>query len=276
MGLFSAAKSAVVQYHGEASTTRSCLKAIVRLIQGEQSIAEARLLTSGNFHAFLLRLHEGEKIVIKAGFSSGYGGEGPAGLATALQLMRRHGVEIEEVVVPIAMLERVGVNALTESDMAYIVEAKPLRPVRWYDYIFDAQSYGRATDASLSLNYSCVVPLRIVDPRIVDLALKLDQDADAALMTGYRRLERIVADRCGLTGATSQKIFSVAFQGAAPMLSWTGLESGEATGRAQLFTGCYMAFRNRRAHKVIDQSQTDFVREFLLLNELFLLEAEAV
>ncbi|WP_153019287.1 DUF3197 domain-containing protein [Lysobacter capsici] len=237
MGLFSAAKSAVVQYHGEASITQSCLNAIVRLIQSEQPIAEARLLTSENLHAFLLRLHDDEKIVIKAGFSSGYGGEGPAGLATALQLMRRHGVEIEEVVVPVAMLERVDANALTETDMAYIAEAEPLRPLRFYDYIFDAHRNGRATEDSLSLNYSCVVPLRIVDPRIVDLALKLDQDADAALMTGYRRLERIVADRCGLTGATSQKIFSVAFQGGSPVLSWAGLESGEATGRAQLFYG---------------------------------------
>lgn len=268
--------AADIQYHGEASTTGSCLGAIVRLIQSDPGIAKALTLTCGNRHAFFLRLHDEQQIAVKTGFSSGYNGEGPGGLAAALQLMARHGAEIEEIEVPVMVLDRIDANSLSQKDISYIVAAEPVRPLRLGDYIHAAQRDGRARDESLALAYSCVPPYRIIDQRILDLALKLDLDADAALMTGYRRLEGIVAGRCGLAGAAGQKIFSVAFQGATPVLTWSGLESAEATGRAQLFTGCYMAFRNRRAHKELDQSPIEALREFLLLNELFLLEAEAV
>jgi hypothetical protein len=37
-----------------------------------------------------------------------------------------------------------------------------------------------------------------------------------------------------------------------------------------------MAFRNRRAHRETDTNLRSAVREFLLINELFLLEAESV
>lgn len=269
-------KVSTVQYHGEAEVTKHCLDAVVRLIHSDQRIESARLLTFEGRHAFLLRLHDGQKIVVKAGFSSGYSGEGPAALASALQLMRRHGVEIEEVDVSHRLLDRLDGNSLADSDIAQIEKCDGIRPVRLYDYIYDAHKMERATEVSLWRSYPSVLPMRIIDQRIIDLALKLESDPDSALMTGYRRLERIVADRCGLTGAAGQKIFSTAFQGATPLLTWVGLEPAEAGGRAQLFTGCYMAFRNRRAHKEIDQSKDQAIREFLLLNELFLLEADAV
>lgn len=269
-------RASAVQYHGDARVTQRCLEAVVRLVQSDQPIVKASLLSSNGCHAFLLQLWDEQEIAIKAGFTSGYNGEGLGGLATVLQLMRRHRVEVDEFEVAAALLDRLNSNGLTDGDLAQIDKANALRPTRVHDYVYEAHRYGRSQEASLGLNYPCILPMRVVDSRVIDLALKLDHDADSALMTGYRRLERIVADRCGLTGAAGQKIFATAFQGATPVLSWVGLESAESAGRAQLFTGCYMAFRNRRAHKEFDQSKDQAIREFLLLNELFLLEADAV
>ena len=41
------------------------------------------------------------------------------------------------------------------------------------------------------------------------------------------------------------------------------------------FTGSYMAFRNARAHREKDENLVHQYREFLLINELYLLESEA-
>ncbi|MCH8504956.1 MAG: hypothetical protein LAT50_11610, partial [Ectothiorhodospiraceae bacterium] len=54
-----------------------------------------------------------------------------------------------------------------------------------------------------------------------------------------------------------------------------GLEDAAQKGRANLFVGVYMANRNRRAHKELPSKLSDELREFLLVNELFLLEAES-
>lgn len=51
---------------------------------------------------------------------------------------------------------------------------------------------------------------------------------------------------------------------------------GEIKGRANLFTGTYMAFRNARAHRESTENYAQMFREFLLVNELYLLESEAI
>jgi hypothetical protein len=50
----------------------------------------------------------------------------------------------------------------------------------------------------------------------------------------------------------------------------------EQIGRTNLFTGAYMAFRNRRAHQEPDPNNTDALQEFLLINHLYNLEQQAV
>ena len=51
------------------------------------------------------------------------------------------------------------------------------------------------------------------------------------------------------------------------------MDKSEKVGRINLFTGTYMAYRNARAHK--ENPKTELLAEFLLLNQLYLLESEA-
>jgi hypothetical protein len=53
------------------------------------------------------------------------------------------------------------------------------------------------------------------------------------------------------------------------------LDEGEQGGRVNLFTGTYLAYRNPRAHRELEEYANDQLNEFLLLNHLYLLEKES-
>jgi hypothetical protein len=72
------------------------------------------------------------------------------------------------------------------------------------------------------------------------------------------------------------KLFSAAFLGDDPLLKWQVDDEAEQKGRANLFTGAFMAFRNPRAHRIQSDNSHEQLSEFLLLNQLFRLEADAV
>ncbi|RYG57725.1 MAG: hypothetical protein EON56_01805 [Alphaproteobacteria bacterium] len=67
-----------------------------------------------------------------------------------------------------------------------------------------------------------------------------------------------------------------AFQGENSRLAWEGVEQAEQNGRAQLFVGTYLAYRNRRAHRELQQHVDDALPELLLLNHLFVLEGKSI
>lgn len=71
------------------------------------------------------------------------------------------------------------------------------------------------------------------------------------------------------------KLFSKAFQSDDSILVWKDIDSSEQQGRAQLFTGVYMTFRNRRAHRETSDNAYECLLEFLQVNHLFILESEA-
>ena len=111
----------------------------------------------------------------------------------------------------------------------------------------------------------------------MDLALNFEEHPDNSIISGYRRLEGIVRDRTGLTHAHGAKLFSKAFQEDQSILHWEEIKPSEQIGRASIFIGIYMAFRNPRAHREPATGTTaEAIREFMLLNELFLLESQSV
>ena len=115
----------------------------------------------------------------------------------------------------------------------------------------------------------------MLDYRLYDLALRFEQDPDHVLMAGFRRLEDLVRTRIG-TDASESKVFSQAFLGEKPSLTWTGIPNAERIARGTLFTGAYGAFRNPRAHRELPEVHATQICPLQTLNHLYRLEAEAV
>ena len=172
-------------------------------------------------------------------------------------------------------IRRLDNSALTEADIDGLDSAKPVRPQRLYEYI-EERHYQSLKNGRLWEEFRDIVPLALIDNRIIDLAVSFWENPNDKLLTGYSRLEDIVRKRTGLKEHSS-KLFSQAFLGNSPLLHWTDIDdSGEQTGRANLFVNTYMAHRNPRAHKEMKGYSNNQLSEFLLLNHLYLLEKDAV
>jgi hypothetical protein len=261
-----------IEYHGVAGSSADCEMAVLRLLMIGPRLARALILTADRAHALILFNEFDDPIAIKSGFASGYGGSGPTALSRVVQFLWKHDVDIEEVMVDDALIERLDRSGLTTADLAAIEGATPLRPSRWgNDYIREREN-DAAFDRTLWGTLPHVMPFAILDPRLVDLAMVFDADSDACLHKGYRQLEDALRKRTGLK-EFGGKLFSKAFQGEGAVLTWVVQDPAEAQGRANLFAAVFMAYRNPRAHRL---SVGDHLSEFLLLNQLYKLEADAV
>jgi hypothetical protein len=260
-----------IEYQGVAGASLPCEAAVVRLLQCGVAIPKVRILTSGIYHALLLETEVGDLIAIKSGFASGYGGTGPNAFSNSLQLLVTHGAELEEYPVTKKVLERLDRSALRLSDLEAIDASHPIRPSRCYEYILE-RHFEQARAGELWQYAPPVIPYALIDPRLMDLALEFWGDPNARLHQGYCRLEDAVRARIG-SDKHGSKLFSQAFVDKACKLTWPVGDPGEATGRGQLFANAFQAYRNPRAHR--ENPRTHQLLEFLLLNHLFRLEAEA-
>jgi len=276
MNLFGANGLAQAQYHGSHYTTQSCLDAIARLLASQMQVERAVLLTYQGQHGFYLDVDDPEPIFIRCGFTSGYAGEGPAGLAIALHLFGRFNVDVEEILVSEELLTRLNENRLTKTDMRFIADANVIRPIRTHDYKFDGLQHRGTPDGRMRDQFAPVVPWFVLDNRLVDLAIILSRDPDKAVFEAFRRLESQVRKRCELPmGVAGLDLFKKAFRGSGALLTWGDVSGGELEGRAQMFEAAFIAYRNPRAHREEVGGVARAYREFYVANELFLLEAEA-
>lgn len=270
-----ASKLAGIQYMGEEGVTQDCLDAIMRLIQYGDKINRVRILSSSDRHCILLTIHTRYLIAIKSGFTTGYRGEWPRKFSYILQLFDAHKIEIDEYEVAGDLIDRLNNSVLTEADVKKIELARSVRPMRLYDEYSLPQHYIEMSEGTLWKKFRLVIPLALVDSRIIDLAITFWDNPDEKLLKGYRRFEDIVRERGGVDDSGS-KLFSRVFLGDKSILHWTGISTGEQVARANLIISAYSAYRNPRAHKETKGQEYEYLSEFLLLNHLYLMEREAV
>jgi hypothetical protein len=263
-----------IEYYGLPRISAECQDAILRLLQYGDQITRVRILSCSGEHCLLLTVNVGDLIAVKSGFGSGYAGEGSHAFSCVLQLLDSHKAEIEEYNVTPDVIERIDNSSLTQADLDNLDAAKPIRPSRWHDYIFE-DHWERAQGGTLWLEFQPVVPFAIIDSRIIDLAISFWDGPDDKLLTGYRRLEDIIRKRTKID-EHGQRLFSQAFLGPTAKLVWKDVDAGEQTGRASLFTAVFMAYRNPRAHREVRGYANDQLAEFLLLNHLYHLEKDSI
>ncbi|MCY4046409.1 MAG: hypothetical protein OXE99_15205 [Cellvibrionales bacterium] len=265
---------AEIEYHGADGITPTCLEAIARIIHFGSRIHKAQLLSRINdgfgSHAFLLTMEYDDLIVIGSGFASGYSGEGPRGLSTAIKLLLKHSVDIEEYEISHQMMDRLKAGCLLIKDLDWLEQERPVRPIRYRDYILERHKEYLEKHFPASINFG------LIAPNLMDLALVFFQNPSHAIDTAYKRLEDTLRQRTGLLDESGSKLFSKAFLGDDSLLHWDDVSSNEHNSKANLFKAIFGAYRNPRAHREIDTDEKASLREFMLINELYLLEASAI
>jgi hypothetical protein len=263
-----------IEYVGIGGVSKECLDAVLRFIQYGDRITHVRILSSSRDHCLLLTTNFGDLVAVKSGFASGYGGEGPRTFSYVLQVLETHAAEIEEYNVAPDLLDRLDKSALTSTDLEALDKSRPLRPSRWHDYVSE-DDWEKNKKGTIWHEFPVVVPLAIIDSRIMDLAIAFWDGPDDKLLLGYRRLEDIIRERTG-TDQHGTKLFSQVFNPKDGQLTWNDGDEGERAGKMNLFTGRYGAHRNRRAHRELREDREDLLAEFLLLNHLYRLERDSV
>lgn len=273
-GILKLNSMAGIEYSGMPGISASCLRAVERLLQAGERIQLAVILSAENRHGLLLHMELGGSIAVKTGFTSGYSGEGPSTFARTLQMLKAFDVEMEEIEVSVSLLHRLDRSALNAADLALIGKRDWIRPWRLADYIYTQTKIVNDKVPPLA-RMPVSMPWGLLDHRLLDLAKGFETNPDYALLTGFRRLEDLVRAKLD-KDAPEGRVFATAFSGDRSQLCWHELSAGEHTGRAQLFTGAYSAFRNPRAHKEIEATEHELLQQFLLLNLLFKLEGSAI
>ena len=260
-----------IEYVGKTGITQCCIDGLLRYLQFDDPIKEAKVISYERNHAFILYTGERQNtIVVRAGFSSGYHGEGTGGFAYVLSMLQEYQIEIDEYDVSKKFFRRLNQSKLSFDDLKHLDTMHAILPVRIHDYIGE---YGRDR-ARFERHLPIPIPLRLIDLRIRDLTIGFWTAPGDRISTGFRRLEDIVRKRCksDLHGA---KLFTRAFLKQDSTLEWEGLSSSEQVGRANLFISVYGSFRNPRAHCELDNEPEDLLSEFLMLNQLYRFEIKA-
>ncbi|WP_252053539.1 TIGR02391 family protein [Acinetobacter silvestris] len=192
-----------------------------------------------------------------------------------MQLLLKHHIEIEEVNISSKLMKKLNKALLSSTDVENISNSRYVRPIQIYEYIY---AIYENLDYQKNNNhyYSNELPYHLIDSRIFDLALKFKEDPNSAIMSAFTRLEDIVRKRSGLNHLHSTELFKIALSEKDSPLTWNSISIGETQAKGRLFVNIYQAFRNARAHKEADLPYSKLTREFLLVNELFLLESEAI
>jgi len=244
-------EEASLEFIGMEGISTICVTSIIELIQGGNRISRAFILTHDNNHCLYLEIEPLRAILVKSGFSSGYNGEGPNSFSYVLALLEVHGAEIDEFSVNKKNLTKIDRNELRKHELLSILKSHPIRPLRWHDYknrdinsnLFSAKHWQR---------FPLVMPFKIIDAELFDLALSFWEAPSDKLMQGYRRLEDIVRKKSEIDGHGA-RLFNRAFMGNSSVLYWDEIGESEQIGRANLFIGLYCGYRNPRAHKKLDE-----------------------
>lgn len=247
------------------------------LTTNSKKIEKALLLSSDQRHAYLIKSTK-NTYIIRPGFSSGYSGEGPKGLASSLQLFLKHNVNVEEVNISKKLMKKVNHSSLSDADLETMLTTGVVRPTNIYEYIY---AIYQTTEYQITNDryYPTELPFHLIDERILDLALKFNDDPNHSILTAYTRLEDIVKVKINDQSLFSSNLLKTAFisdKQRQAVYCWNTTNEKVSNALGCLFTNIFTAYRNERAHSEVNKPFSKQLREFLLINELYLLEREAI
>ena len=266
-----------IQYLG-TRYTQDCIEAIALVLQIEEQVETALVLTYDHNHCFLIKGYR-SLYLIRNGFRSDHISEGYKGFVKALKLLQTHQVEIKELIVTLKEFEIIKQNSLSDNHIDTFLNNPSSRTNTIYEYISNLD-YMLDKPLKTDNYYPSELPLALIDARIVDLALKFNSDADSSIMKAYTRLEDIIRKKID-SQKFSSSLMEEAFcsdlkKNRLSAFKWEVENEEASTAIGRLFANTFKAYRNQRAHSEVNKSFKQLQREFLLINELYLLENESI
>jgi len=257
-----------IEVVGQSGVTERCLEAIRRLIQFGDSIRLARLLTTGDTHAFLLELDQERLVFVRSGFTSGYNGEGPLGLGQALALLETVGAEIKHHRISPKLLKRGNLGQWSDKDVQTIRSLEVNHALTWLEWMHAVKAMPRSS--ALLAAFPPVIPYALLVPELMDTALELSQRGGDALRDAFVRLEQHIKALCGDPKDFGVRLMEKAFLGKDPLLCWDGDAAKEQEGRGGLFVSTFKVYRNPRAHEIVTSDLREEIQELMVLNQLWI------
>lgn len=178
--MFKAINRYQIQYLGNDGITQYCLTAITDLLQTHSDFDAVILLSYEKQHAFIIKDHFEVFYAIRSGFTSGYSGEGPRGLATVLHGLEKHQMRVEEILVPQKIIQRLNQARLSDQDIDDIFSKPVIRPMRLADYTYPFRNQLGNLE-NIKQYYPLELPYAILDERLFDLALLFKSDPDSSI-----------------------------------------------------------------------------------------------
>lgn len=248
---------------GDGSSA-DCLSALAAQIERRSDLFAGVLVTGKRSgldgvpkHLFLLVSGERDYptyCIVRSGFTSGYGGEGPSATSRGLLLLLSVDAEIASRVVSGSLFDRI-----QRGDVAYDdLEGVRLRGepgLSWSTYVqgadWDVYNAGRTWADWTSAH----LPLPLVTPGLQELVTDFRGHPEDAVVRAFRRVESRLRERLhavtnlppGLSGA---KLINHAYSADKGILRWPDAEPGDSihNGRRDLLVGSFAIHRNPRVH----------------------------
>jgi hypothetical protein len=253
--------------------TQNSIDAVQRYLLFGDKIDKVFIFSCNQEHSLVLQIQK-TWVIVKSGFTTGYLGEGPKGFAYILALLRHHCNDIHEFDMHRKIMQKIKSNSLREEDINTILEGRQRSTAHLIDYILDVNDQ-LDSDFSLWKKFPVQIPYGLVDPRLIELTFNFFDDPDARLNDAYRKLENILREKTGEKFGFGSVLIKKFFSSQKSALHWESISEKEDEARRNLFTDVYNAYRNRRAHRKEDMPRDEYLEEFLAVNHLFRLEAEA-
>lgn len=258
---------------GSNGITESCIQSILRYLHYGDKIQSAKLLSDPHKrHAFMICLNDYHLVLTRSGFTSGYNGEGPAGLAYILLLLKSFNIDITETKVSKKLMDKLNSSKISITEIQSVFEAKG-GYLGIDDYIYFSRNRDIRKEQTWS-RFPVTIPYKLIDARLHDLILDYHEKPDSSLSSGFRRLEDILKTRTE-TPLFGAKLCEHLFSGEGSKLTWN-VDMAEKNARANYFKSTFAFYRNRRAHNEGEPSDINDMTELLALNSLYLLEREAI
>lgn len=266
--------------------TQDALDALTEVLQSDPPVVGCVFVTAGDREGgqhLLVMITEDEKfprpVVIRSGFTSGYGGEGPVGTSLAITLLDDLNIRPLSVVVDSSLFERIDQGTATYEELRGLWDHSLAGWKRGKDvshYVLERDFDRSEKHQSWRRSVAPRLTYSLVSPDLFDLIPQFERNPREALIAGFRRLEseiRAALQRVGVetTDRAAVQLIRLAF-GKDGRLRWADVpaDSSEHLGRVEMLAGAFQALRNKRAHEEDDASDhVENIQDFYVLSRVY-------